>query len=76
MDAFRIEVNGKILDYRKGNTINLKEVKDHFSSAYKVINLRQNNRHALGLMEKGRRKYFLKLSTSVGIGEKTKIEFA
>jgi len=72
LGAFKIRVDGKILDYRLGKNLNLDDVKNFFSKKYKVKKLWQGARHVLGELEKSNQKLFLKLSTTEGIGAVTK----
>lgn len=74
MKAFDIEVNGKILDYRIAQKLNLDDVTGFFSKKYKVIKIWQESRHVLGIVEKDGKKCFLKLSTTEGISAVTQIE--
>lgn len=75
LGAFKIEVGGKILDYRLGKDLNLADVKKFFNKKYRVKNLWQGPRHILGELEKLDKKLFLKLSTTDGIGAVTKNEY-
>ncbi|MCL5438761.1 MAG: hypothetical protein M1268_02095 [Patescibacteria group bacterium] len=74
MNAYKIKVNGKILDYRLGNNLNLDDVKSYFEKEYKVEKLWQETRHVVGYLKKVDRELFLKLSTTEGISAVTKIE--
>lgn len=75
LKAFAIEVNGKMLDYRVGASLNLREVEKFFRDAYEVISLRQYPRHVTGVLMKNTKKYFLKLATTEGISAVTKNEY-
>lgn len=75
MKAFQIKVDGKILDYRKTETLNLEKVNKYFARKYRVIKLWQEQRHVLGIVEKANRELFLKLATTEGIGVVTQIEY-
>src|SRR3989344_3519754 len=75
LGAFKIEVDGKILDYRLGKNLKLTDVRNFFNKKYKVKKLWQAPRHVLGELEKSNRKLFLKLSTTDGIGAVTKNEY-
>ena len=59
LGAFKIGVDGKILDYRLGKNLNLDDVKNFFSKKYKVKKLWQGARHVLGELEKSNQKLFL-----------------
>lgn len=75
MDAFKININGKLLDYRLGSKLNLDNVRKYFELKYKVLKLWNGGRHVLGILEKNKNKYFLKLATTEGISAVTKIEY-
>lgn len=75
LGAFKIRVDGKILDYRMGKNLKLADVRNFFSKKYKVKKLWQGPRHVLGEFEKSNEKLFLKLSTTEGIGAVTKNEY-
>lgn len=75
LGAFKIRVDGKILDYRLGNDLNLDDVKNFFSRKYKVKKLWQGPRHVLGELEKSHQKLFVKLSTTAGISAVTENEY-
>lgn len=75
MKAFQIKVDGKYLDYRVPNQLNLDEVKSFFSDKYIVKEIWQEARHVLGILEKNKTTYFLKLATTDGISATTKIDF-
>src|SRR3990167_761169 len=75
LGAFKIGVDGKILDYRLGKNLNLDDVKNFFSKKYKVKKLWQGARHVLGELEKSNQNLFLKLSTTGGISAVGKIEY-
>ena len=74
INAFKIEVNGKSLDYRLGQDLDLEKVRKFFERKYKVVKIWSEGRHVLGYLEKNNRELFLKLATSEGIGAVTKIE--
>ncbi|MBU1126896.1 hypothetical protein KKF11_00950, partial [Patescibacteria group bacterium] len=63
LDSFKIQKDGKILDYRLGENLNLDKIKDYFRKNYYVKKLWQGSRHILGILEKDNVIYFLKLST-------------
>ncbi|OGD89388.1 hypothetical protein A2693_01880 [Candidatus Curtissbacteria bacterium RIFCSPHIGHO2_01_FULL_40_12] len=73
--AFKIRISGKILDYRIGKKVDLKEVENFFSKNFQVQKIWSGGRHVLGYLEKGGKRLFLKLSTSEGIGAVTKNEY-
>ena len=75
LGAFKIRVDGKVLDYRLGKELDLADVKNFFSKKYKVKNLWQGPRHVLGTLEKSNLKLFFKLATTEGIGAVTKNEY-
>src|SRR3990167_6518432 len=75
MDAFKIKVGNKILDYRQPKKLNLAEVKNFFSKKYIVRNISQGSRHVIGELESKKRLLFLKLSTTPGISEVGQIEY-
>ncbi len=74
LNAFKINVNGKILDYRVGQKLDLVKVTNFFNTRYRVKKIWSGGRHILGILEKSHRKYFLKLSTSEGISAVTNHE--
>lgn len=76
ISAFKIKVDGKVLDYRLGCDLNLDKVREFFEKKYKVVKIWQGGRHVLGVLEKGGREYFLKLATTEGISAVTKVECA
>ncbi|MCL5432561.1 MAG: hypothetical protein M1524_00395 [Patescibacteria group bacterium] len=76
MDAFNVKIDGKILDYRLGNKLDIDEVKSYFEKKYDVEKLWQETRHVVGFLKKGDCELFLKLSTTEGISAVTKIEHA
>ncbi len=75
LKAFEIKVNGKILDYRLGENLDLEAVKAFFAKKYTVKKLWYGGRHVLGILVKDDKELFLKLATSEGIGEITKVEY-
>lgn len=75
MKAFEIDVNGKKLDYRVGESLDLDEVRKFFSQKYEVVEVLQERRHVVGTLQKGKKTYFFKLATTEGISEATKPEF-
>ena len=75
MRAFEIRINGRSLDYRKAKNLDLSTTRNFFSRKYKVKKLWQEQRHVLGIIEKGGRELFLKLATTEGIGAVTQIEY-
>ncbi|MBI2600025.1 hypothetical protein HYW43_03870 [Candidatus Daviesbacteria bacterium] len=74
LDSFKIHSGNKILDYRVGEELDLKEVELLFQGNYQVKKLWKGPRHVHGVLEKDK-KYFLKLATSEGISVVTKNEF-
>lgn len=75
MDAFKIKVHGKNLDYRLSAALDLAEVRTFFEKKYTVHNLWQSGRHVLGEVAKNGQMLFLKLATTEGISAVTQIEF-
>lgn len=73
--AFKIKVGDKLYDYRLGKDLDLDAVRNFFSRRYKILKLWSGGRHILGHIEKGGKKLFLKLATSVGISAVTKVEY-
>ena len=76
LKAFEVDVNGKPFDYRIGGDVNLDTVRKFFGSTYGIKKLWNGGRHVLGILTKGDDKLFLKLSTTIGISELTKNEYA
>lgn len=75
MKAFEIEVEGKKLDYRVGQAVDLDDARKFFEQRYHVIDLEQRGRHVLGTVEIEGQELFLKLATSEGISHLTKAEY-
>ena len=75
LKAFQIRVDGKILDYLVGKQLNLDYIKSFFKKRYFVKKLWSGGRHILGILEKNNKNLFLKLATTEGISELTKIEY-
>ncbi len=75
MKAFEIKANGKYLDYRIPEKLDLNNISKFFSTKYNVLKIWQESRHVLGILEKNGINYFLKLATSNGISVTTKIDF-
>jgi hypothetical protein len=75
MKTFRAKTkNGKIVDYRVGKELDLKEIRKFFEKDYSVKKIWSEKRHVVGFLEKNGKQLFLKLSTSEGIGIMTKTE--
>lgn len=74
MDAFKIKRGGKILDYRKGAVLDLDRVRTHFEKRFKIVSLKQENRHVIGIFEAQGKQVLLKLSTTEGVGARTENE--
>lgn len=74
MEAFKVKKNGTILDYRVGQELDLGLVKDFFSGKFDVKKIWQEKRHAVGWVRKDRKEFFLKLSTTEGIGVRSETE--
>ncbi len=75
LHAFQLNVKGRFLDYRLGQSLDLEKVKSFFEKRYQVKKLWPDQRHVLGILEKTQRKYFLKLATTEGISVVTQIEY-
>ena len=75
MKAFDINVDGKILDYRKSEVLNINDIKKNFEKKYKVKKIWQGGRHVLGALQKDNTNVFLKLSTTQGVGAVTQIDY-
>lgn len=76
METFRAKTSdGRILDYRVGGELDLKEVQKFFESKYNIRQLWPEKRHVVGVLEKDGKEYFLKVATSEGIGVVTKTEY-
>jgi len=76
-ETFRaVTPDGRVLDYRVGQDLNLAEVTRFFSDKYTVKQIWAEKRHVVGVLEASGREYFLKVSTSEGISEVTKNEYA
>jgi hypothetical protein len=73
--AFELKANGKILDYRKAEKLDLDKVRDFFEEKYIIDKLWQENRHVLGILKRDGIKVFLKLATTPGIGIVTQSDF-
>src|SRR3972149_11187486 len=75
LNSFKVRSNGKILDYRSGEKLNLSKIKSFFQSSYNVKKIWHGSRHVLGILTKNNVNLFLKLSTSEGISIVAKNEF-
>ncbi|MBI2330083.1 hypothetical protein HYU94_01720 [Candidatus Daviesbacteria bacterium] len=73
--SFKIYSGKKILDYRLGEQLNLKEIRIFFQKEYIIKKIWSGPRHVLGVLAKEDKTYFLKLSTSEGISIVTKNEY-
>lgn len=67
LKSFKIHFKNKILDYRLSDNLNLQKVKEFFQKNYQIKKIWKHPRHVLGILTKGNKTYFLKLSTSKGI---------
>lgn len=76
LNSFKVRSNGKILDYRLGEKLNLSKIKSFFQRSYNVKKLWHGSRHVLGILTKNNMDYFLKLSSGEGISVVTKNEYA
>ncbi|MDO8487244.1 MAG: hypothetical protein Q7S45_03050 [Candidatus Curtissbacteria bacterium] len=74
ISAFKIKINDKTLDYRQSAKLDLQKAREFFESKYKVRRIWAGGRHVLGELEKSGQVLFLKLATTEGISEVTKIE--
>ena len=75
MKAFEIKASGKSLDYRVGKKLDLADVRAFFERKYEVLKIWEGGRHVLGEINNGGQDLFLKLATSEGISEVTKVEY-
>lgn len=74
MEAFRVKKNGKTLDYRVGQELDLRPIKDFFSQSCDVEKTWQEKRHIAVWIGKDGKKFFAKLSTTEGIGIRSETE--
>lgn len=74
MEAFRVKKNGKTWDYRVGQGLDLGRVKESFSQNYIVNKLWQEKRHVAMWVVQDGKEFFLKLSTTEGIGIRSETE--
>lgn len=74
MEAFRVRKNGRSLDYRVGENLDLDRVRDFFNQNYDVRRLWQEKRHVGMWVAENGKEYFLKLSTTEGIGIRSQTE--
>ncbi len=74
MEAFGVKKNGKSLDYRVGQQLDLDRVKEFFSQIYTVNKLWQEKRHIALFVKKDGEEFFLKLSTTEGISVRSETE--
>ena len=75
MKVFEVKVGGKSLDYRSPGSLDLAGVREFFENQYEVLKICPGGRHVLGEVRDNRRTLFLKLATSEGISEVTKVEY-
>ncbi len=75
MKAFEVNVNGKLLDYRQGRNLDLEKIRKFFEKNFSVEKIWQEKRHAVAILKRDNKNYFLKLSTTEGISAVTKIEY-
>lgn len=75
LHSFQITSQDKVLDYRLGEKLDLQDIARFFQRKYEVKKIWNGSRHVLGILEKEGISYFLKLSTSEGIGVVTKNEY-
>lgn len=75
LNSFKVRSGSKVLDYRLGGNLDLREIENFFQEkGYEVRKIWNGSRHVLGLLEKGK-TFFLKLSSSEGISIVTKNEY-
>lgn len=74
MEAFRVRRNGKTWDYRVGQELDLGPIEDFFSQSYNVEKIWQEKRHVAVWVGKDGKEFFLKLSTTEGIGIRSQTE--
>lgn len=75
LDAFKIKVDGRVLDYRLGRDLDLNDVNKFFSKKYEIEKIWSAPRHVLGIIRKSNNKLFIKLAKSKGIGAMTQMEY-
>ena len=74
MGAFKIVKNGKILDYRRSEVLDLDKIRRDFSKKFEVVDVRQPGRHIIITIGKNGREYIIKLATTEGIGARSETE--
>lgn len=74
MEAFKVKKNGKTLDYRVGQELDLGPIKDLFSQKYNVERIWQEKRHVAVWVKKDGKKFFAKVSTTEGISIRSETE--
>lgn len=75
LKSFKICFNNRVLDYRQSEDLDLVEIRNFFGKKYQIKKLWKVPRHVLGILAKNNQKFFLKLSTSEGIGLITENEY-
>lgn len=75
LQSFKIRSQGKILDYRLGEDLDLSKVRLFFQRDYQVQKIWDGPRHIFGVLKKQDKIFFLKLATSEGISVVTKKEY-
>lgn len=75
LNSFKILKDGKLLDYRLGEDLDLDKVRSFFEQSYHIEKIQRGARHILGILSKDNKTYFLKLSTSEGISVVTRNEY-
>lgn len=75
LKSFKISFKNQNLDYRESDNLDLDQINDFFARKYQIEKIWKAPRHILGIILKNNQKYFLKLSTSEGIGLITKNEY-
>lgn len=66
-NAFKVTKDGQIYDYRVPQQLDITDIINFFSTKYKVSDLKQAGRHVTGILNDGKKDFFLKLSTTKGI---------
>lgn len=74
MQAFKVKKDGKVLDYRRAEPLNLDTVRKYFSKKFDVVDVRQPGRHVIIAVEKNAYEYIIKLASTEGIGARTETE--
>lgn len=75
LEAFKLKIGGKSLDYRLGQKLDLDGIEAFFKQKYKIKKLWSRGRHILGRLGRDKKDYFLKLATTEGISAMLKNEY-